>query len=184
MGGKHHGGGWRGAWPGYWGGYPVQYAYPEVFVVNDGNDGQKERALAYVMSLPKGQRAAAYVKIFGKPAPASVLGDWPPYAYQNAGIGMSLDWRDYKRNGGMAAPWTQPYENRAADASSLGGMQLPVPGGYEIAPKGTPLGDCGCGCKGAGTCGMGDVSTSSTLKLAAVAVGAYFLYKHMRKRRR
>jgi len=193
MGGKHphHGGGWKGGWGGGYGpygygwGWPIQYPASEVFVVESKSDEDKERALAYVMSLPKGQRAAAYTKLFGKPAPASVLGDWSPYAYQNAG-GMALSWKN--RNGGMTAPWTQPYEYRAADASSLGAyekMYLPIPGRPEIVPKGSPLGDCGCGCNGNQACrGVGEYTASDAVKYAAIGVGAFLLYKMLAKKKR
>jgi hypothetical protein len=85
--GGHRGGGGGGRrgggfWPGYgygWG-YPVQYAEPDVFIVqaDTTDDEQTKRAMAYIMSLPKAQRAAAYVKIFGQPPPAGVLGDFDP----------------------------------------------------------------------------------------------------------
>lgn len=186
--GHHHGGGYRGGFgPGpWWGGYgyPIQYGPSEVFVVDRGDDADKERALAYVMSLPKGQRAAAYTKLFGKPAPASVLGDWPPYAYQNAG-GMALSWK--QRNGGMSAPWTQPYEYRAADVVSLGSHDpgyLPIPGRPEILAHGQPMSDCGCGCNGTKACrGVGEYTASDAVKYAAIGVGAYLLYKMFVKRR-
>lgn len=195
MGGGHHhgGGGFRGGFGPVWGGYgyPVQYAYPEVFVVDNqppADDAAKQRAMAYVMSLPKAQRPAAYVKLFGQPAPAGVLGDWPAYQYMNAG-GMALDWR--QKTGGMSAPWTQPYEWRGGDARSMGGyeMTLPYPGAPEVPPAGSPLGDCGCGCKGTRKCkGVGDVDDASKSMMVAVVmagaigIGLLMLTKKSRSR--
>lgn len=77
-GGHHHhggGGGWRGGFPPYGPGYgyPWQAPATEVFVVDDTD--KLERVLAHVMSLPKNQRKAAYEKLTGRAAPAS-LGEY------------------------------------------------------------------------------------------------------------
>lgn len=107
------------------------------------------------------------------------------YPYQNYGTAM------WPRGLPVAG-------SRAADTVALGGiferptLNLPVPGGPEILPSG--MGDCGCGCRGAGTCKTGTVTTamsgvmdtvaglSPAAKIAA-AIGAYYLYKKMKKRR-
>ena len=71
----HHGGGWRGGYPPYgpgWG-YPWQAPATEVFVVDDSD--KLERILAHVMTLPKSKRRAAYEKLTGRAAPAS-LGEY------------------------------------------------------------------------------------------------------------
>ena len=198
--GHKHGGGWKGGGGfapyyggpyGYGWGYPIQYGPSEVFVVDSKSDADKERALAYVMSLPKNKRATAYTKLFGKEAPASVLGDWPPYQYQNAG-GMALSWKS--RTGGMSAPWTQPYEYRSADTAALGDiggifekntLDLPMPGKPEVMRAGAPLGDCGCGCNGNAACrGVGEVDVASLAKPVAIGVGVFLLYKHFAKKKR
>jgi len=95
----------------------------------------------------------------------------------------------YHNHGQMTA-------SRAADAVALGSLggahtlarpTLPAPGAPEVMAG---LGDCGCGCKGAGTCGkgMGDLSSvisgMSTVQLALVGGAAYLLYKHFKKKRR
>lgn len=69
----HHGGG-GGFGPGWYGGGAI-YAdpYPTVIVEQAPND-QDQRTLAYIMTLPKAQRAAAYVKFFGKAPPPGMLG--------------------------------------------------------------------------------------------------------------
>jgi len=76
-GGHHHGhGGGPGPW---WGaGYGTQWSpsYDSQLVVVD-NEGDRERdrrVMAHIMSLPKAQRAAAYQRVFGKPAPEGALG--------------------------------------------------------------------------------------------------------------
>lgn len=73
----HGGGGRRGGWgggPGW--GYPWYASEPDVFLIQNVSDpDQVARAMAYIMSLPKAQRAAAYTKIFGSaPAPGALGG--------------------------------------------------------------------------------------------------------------
>lgn len=73
----HHGGGFVGvpwSWGGYWGGYP--YPASELVVLTDTDEERERdrRAMAYIMSLPKKQRAAAYQRIFGRAAPEGALG--------------------------------------------------------------------------------------------------------------
>ena len=61
------------------------------------------------------------------------------------------------------------------------GLDLPAPG----APE--PLSDCGCGCKGAGTCGqgmgnikswknLGDIPMSTSVALVGAGVAVYLLF--------
>jgi len=108
------------------------------------------------------------------------------FAYQNAGSDL-VSWR-----GNHA-----PYQSRSGTTRSLGSLGdtslshptlvLPVPGGPE------PLnGDCGCGCKGAGTCGGGmghdgigaitDTITSNPIIAAGLAYLAYRMF--FKKKRR
>ena len=88
----------------------------------------------------------------------------------------------YHNQGQM--PGTGAGDKRAL--GSLGGSTtldrptLPVPGAPEVMAG---MGNCGCGCKGAGTCGMGAFSASDPTTLVVLGVGAYFLYKHLKKRR-
>jgi hypothetical protein len=119
------------------------------------------------------------------------------YPYQN--VGTQLTWRDQPPQGYRTAP------------DSLGDY-LPVPGGPEEIPiaggysgyvavgADEELGDCGCGCKGAGTCGKSPLSGvpgfdqldamlrptlggATTPVVAAAGLGlAYLLYKTIAKR--
>jgi hypothetical protein len=70
-GGHHSGGGHRGGGSGYYrgGGYAPSY----VVVEPAYDDDYTRRTLAYIMTLPKGQRLAAYVKLFGAAPPAGML---------------------------------------------------------------------------------------------------------------
>ena len=76
-GGHHHHHGHRRG--GGWGGpmfYPLPYQSPypsEVFLVSDGDDEKDKRIMAYIATLPKNARAAAYEKFFGKAAPAGMF---------------------------------------------------------------------------------------------------------------
>lgn len=95
------------------------------------------------------------------------------YAYHNAGQMPGTGGGDKRALGSLGG------------ASTLARPTLPVPGAPEVM---SGMGDCGCGCKGAGTCGgMGDltsvVSSMSTVQLALVAGAGYLLYKHFKKRR-
>ncbi len=107
------------------------------------------------------------------------------YGYQN--IGTQLTWRD-----------SPPYRTRGADAAALGSY-LPVPGGPEQIPIDSGysgVGDCGCGCKGAGTCrqsmggiirggrSLAGIELEQLAKPAAILAGAYLLFKMLKKRRR
>jgi hypothetical protein len=106
------------------------------------------------------------------------------YPYQD--WGKQLTWR-----GGP------PPQTRAADAASLGSLagptlELPRPGTPEFIPADSGyagIGDCGCGCKGAGTCravgGVADtIAGLSTPMKVAAAVGIYFITAKLLKKRR
>lgn len=103
----------------------------------------------------------------------------------------------YQRSGGPIISWNRnsaPPQTRAADTVALGSLGgttldhptlvLPAPG----APE--PLnGDCGCGCKGAGTCGggssaMSGITDTITQNPILAAVGAFLAYKWWKKRKR
>ena len=175
--GHHHGGGgWRGGYPpyGYGYGYPWQAPATEVFVVDDGASRDHDRrAMAHIMTLPKAKRAAAYRQIFGREAPAGSLGGFE--------LGQQPAWRLAR---GQA---------RGSDSVALGIFEEPT---LMLPKAGSPevLGDCGC----AGACGSpkcspvmtavsGVTDTIAALPTAvkvAGAIGAYFLYKKMKKRRR
>ena len=113
------------------------------------------------------------------------------YAYQNNGAGLT--WRDSPPPGSRVSGGLGDY--------------LPVPGGPEEIPVETgysdyvevgAMGDCGCGCKGAGTCGKSSLSgvpgydqldaalrpmlgAATTPVVAAMGLGlAYLLYKHLK----
>jgi hypothetical protein len=43
-------------------------------VVDDGDRERERRIMAHIMTLPKAQRAAAYMRLFGKPAGPGELG--------------------------------------------------------------------------------------------------------------
>jgi hypothetical protein len=110
------------------------------------------------------------------------------FAYQNSGGPMS--WK----NG-------PPMQTRGGDAAALGSLgdhslalTLPVPGGPEpingfsdyiaVGDSGDGIGDCGCGCKGAGTCGgtaMGATDTTTTVIRVGSAAAAYIAYKEGKK---
>jgi hypothetical protein len=108
-------------------------------------------------------------------------------------------------------------QTRAADTLALGifetkTLDVPVPGAPEVLYKGgpygmngitsrpRPMGDCGCGCKGAGTCGtLGSVPVLDEIANAltpvfgdkttyvvfgGLGIAALLLLKKMRKGRR
>jgi len=110
------------------------------------------------------------------------------FAYRNSGGPMS--WKDGPPTAVKAAP------------SSLGGLfeptlTLPAPGAPEpinnayamsdyiaVGDSGDGLGDCGCGCKGAGTCGgksMGATDAGTTVLRVGSAAAAYLAYKQAKK---
>jgi hypothetical protein len=64
--------------PWFGGGYGQAWdpSYDRQLVVVDNEDDRERdrRVMAHIMSLPKAQRAAAYQKVFGKPAPEGALG--------------------------------------------------------------------------------------------------------------
>lgn len=81
-GGHHHGGGRPGGsnvyvtgWGAGWGPSWDPGANYSLVTVEDDPD-KLARAMAYVMSLPKNQRLAAYRKLFGKEPPPGALGDY------------------------------------------------------------------------------------------------------------
>jgi len=102
----------------------------------------------------------------------------------------------------MKSPWVRRFayngrRYRAADDVTLGALELPAPGAPEpLSSNYVAIGDCGCGCKGKGTCGkgmsgvkdwksmggsvswknLGDVSLSSPLVLVGAGLAAYFLF--------
>lgn len=95
----------------------------------------------------------------------------PKYPYQNDG-------------GPMTWKYGPPPQSRAADATALGNyLVLPAPGAPEVF---NGLGDCGCGCKGAGTCGstssMSGITDITPVKIAE-AGGAYLLYRYSKKKK-
>lgn len=106
------------------------------------------------------------------------------YPYQN--VGTQLTWRD-----------SAPFQTRGGDAKQLGSLgdpmlELPVPGGPEPIPTNTgysgyeAVGNCGCGCKGTGckaAASLGAIDFKSPPVLAIAALGAFLLYKKMKKRR-
>jgi hypothetical protein len=75
-GGGHHGGGGRIPYNYNWGQGPWYDGGTNIVVVDPGDADTKARAMAYIMSLPKRQRTAAYVKIFGSVPPAGALSDF------------------------------------------------------------------------------------------------------------
>ncbi len=94
----------------------------------------------------------------------------------------------YSRDGAPLLDWKHgpPRQSRAADSVALGSvldeptLVLPLPG----APE--PLnGDCGCGCKGAGTCGkaMGDIASMITPTNLLMVGAAYLVFRHFKKKR-
>ena len=170
--GKHHGGGgWGRAYPPYgWGwGYPWQAPATEVFVVDDGAERERDRrAMAHIMSLPKAKRAAAYRQIFGKEAPVGALGGFE--------LGQQMPWRLARG------------QSRGADTVALGIFEEPT---LLLPRAGSPevLGDCGCGgkCGSKGCAPLGGIADTiaalpTAVKVAGV-LGAFLLYKKMKKRR-
>lgn len=106
----------------------------------------------------------------------------------------------YERSGGPLIQWSgrnsAPMQTRAPVDSlgSLGDTTLSRPTLAEptlVLPKpGAPEplnGDCGCGCKGAGTCGGGamhGITDTVTAHPVLAALGAYLAYKWLKKRKR
>lgn len=84
----HHGGG--GGFPGPWygGGWGWDSAPIEVFTVQDTTDTDK--ILRFIATLPKNQRAAAYMKFFGKPAPQGMLGDFSFSLQSGLLVGLAI----------------------------------------------------------------------------------------------
>lgn len=94
------------------------------------------------------------------------------YAYHNRGQMMQTGGGDKRALGSLGG-------------TTLDGPTLPAAG----APEVMAMGNCGCGCKGAGTCGQGMGAITDLFQqsnwpyLAAAGVAAYFLLKKKRRRR-
>ena len=99
----------------------------------------------------------------------------------------------------LQTPMQSAYTSHGAAGGSsgevleMGGMPLPRPGAPEPLSGYVKLGDCGCGCKGAGKCGglgkglsgitgMGAFDASSLKVPALVAGGAYLFWKMFLKK--